>query len=277
MKRISIWLVLSAFLAGSAEATYYIPSRYRVHYSPHALSYGHTGLIPGGLDYSLHAVNYGSSGLVYEGALYTPHALQYGGTGLVESYYVYIPAYPLLYGYPCPIINYNCYGSAPARHRHRAAPQDHYPSSPQDNEQEPPTTVGPSQSRQEDALNIIRQYLRDKNCADASINHILRFNNRLVSVDFTLRDRNLIIKYWNPKEVGRLSGAETQSRVPLYQQRVYEKYQQEWEHCARQHEAQGGEIYYVQACDRETIVPALQACPKLEASPLVPPLRFAKD
>jgi hypothetical protein len=267
MKRTSLWLVLLALLPGSAQAyCYYVPPCYRTHYSMYATNYGNFGLVPGGIDYSPYAVSYRNSGLIPYYVEYTPYALTYRNSGLIVDYYAYPPVYPMMYPYPCTIIN-NYYGSAPPRSPGRAAPPDRYPSNPQYNRQEPPTTVRPGSSKQEDGLDIIRRYLRDKGCEDASINRILRLGNRLVSVDFTLRDRNLIIKYWNPKEVERLSGAEAKTRVPLAQQRFYEKYKQDWERCAQQHQANGGEIYYVQAGDRETILPALQACPQLEGPP----------
>jgi len=254
MKRISLWLVLLALTPDVTEAYYYyyVPARYRIHYSPYALRYGSSGLVPGGLDYSVYAFDYSHTGLVYEGTRYTPYALQYGSTGLITDYYAY--PYPMPYGYPCTVIN-NYYGCRPAR---RPPPGKAPGTSPQ---YETPN------SSSTDGMNAIRQYLRAKGFNGVSVNRILRIDNALVSVDFTLRDQNLLIKYWDPKQVERLSGTDAKSCASAAQQKVYAKYKQDWDRFAQQYRQSGGEIYNVDASDQETIVAALQACPRLEGVP----------
>jgi len=252
MKRISLWLVLLALTPDVTEAYYYyyVPARYRIHYSPYALRYGSSGLVPGGLDYSVYAFDYSHNGLVYVGTRYTPYALQYGSTGLIYDYYVY--PYPMPYGYPCTVIN-NYYGCTAKRRPPGNAPRTNPQYAPPD-----------SNSSSTDGMGTIRQYLRARGFDGASINRILRIDNVLVSVDFTLRDQNLLIKYWDPKQVERLSSTDTTSRASTTQQKIYAKYKQDWDRFAQQYEQTGGEIYQVNASDQETIVAALQSCPRLE-------------
>ena len=84
-------------------------------------------------------------------------------------------------------------------------------------------------------------------------------DNQLVSADFVLKDRNLLIKYWNPEAIESLS-AQGNSRL-----KIYENYRGEWAKTAAQHEQNGGQIYTIEASDAQTIVAALEACPSLEA------------
>jgi len=253
MKRISLWLVLLALTPDVTEAYYYyyVPARYRIHYSPYALRYGSSGLVPGGLDYSVYAFDYSHTGLVYEGTRYTPYALQYGSTGLVYDYYYAYP-YMMPYGYPGTVINNYYYGCRPKCRPPRSAPGTNPQYAPPD-----------SDSSSTDGMGTIRQYLRARGFDGASVNRILRIDNVLVSVDFTLRDRNLLIKYWDPKQVDRLSGTDAKSCASATQQKIYAKYKQDWDRFAQQYEQTGGEIYQVNASDQETIVAALQACPRL--------------
>lgn len=254
MKRISTGLLLLVMTPGIVQATYYVPARYRVHYSPYALSYRHSGLVPGGLDYSLHAVSYRRSGLVHEGALYTLHAVKYGGTGLVPGYCAYpVPCYA-----PCAVIRCLHHGApCEAGLVRRGSP--YVPRGARD-----ARPAIPDAAQKRDGLDIIRQYLRAKGIANASINRICRIDGRLISVDFTLADRRLIIKYLNPQEIDVLGAKET------FKQRAYERYRQDWDSYARQYEQNGGEVYQVKASDEQAIIAALDSCDKLDTGHGIP-------
>jgi len=263
MKRISTGLLLLAFAPGIAEATHYVSPRYRIQYSMHAVSYRHSGLVPGGLDYSLHAVSYRHSGLVPEGTLYTPHALNYGSTGLVQGY----RAYPVPCCAPCPVVRCSCQ-SAP---REAGLVTQGSPYLSRVAHDARPAT--PEATQERDGLDAIRQYLRAKGIDNASINRICRIDGKLISVDFTLTDQRLIVKYWNPQEIDLLSAKEA------FKQRAYERYRQDWESYARQYEQDGGEVYQVKASDEQTIVAVLNSCDKLDTGHDAPgnPVLYAKN
>jgi hypothetical protein len=254
MKRISAGLLLLVMTPGIVEATYYVSPRYRVHYSPYALSYRRSGLVPGGLDYSMYAVDYRHSGLVYEGALYTLYAVTYGSTGLVPGYC----AYPVPY---CgPYVAVPCFHQVAPRAPGSVKRRSSYaPSAARGTR--PPVAEA---VRQRDGLDIIRQYLRGKGIDNASINRICRIDGKLISVDFTLADRRLIVKYLNPQEADLLSAKET------FKQKAYERYRQAWENYARQYEGNGGDVYQVKASDEQAIIAALNACDKLDAGHGIP-------
>lgn len=259
MKRISIWLVLLALTPGIAEAWHhYVPPRYRVHYSPYALSYDRSGLVPGGLDYSMHKVDYDSSGLVFEGVRYTPYALSYDHSGLIQDYY-HMPApyayraYPVVYAVTQRACRVPCYADRRIAQSRRDTDSSTRPA-------RYTRSIPRGGPRKADGMDIIRQQLRAKGINAPDINRILSIDNKLVSVDFMLADRNLLIKYWNPDAMKMLDAAEGSRR------KAYEKYKRHWTSFAAQFEQSGGEIFYVTASDAQTIVAALDSCSRLDGN-----------
>ncbi len=259
MKRISIWLVLLALTPGIAEAWYYhhVPPRYRVHYSPYALSYDHSGLVPGGLDYSMHKVDYHNSGLVFEGVRYTPYALNYDHSGLIQDYY-YVPA-PYAYpAYPIVSVVTQSVRRGPCCADNRIAQRNRRDTDSSTRLTRYARSIRRDRPRKADGMDIIRQYLRARGIDAPGVNRILRIDNELVSTDFMLADRNLLIKYWNPDAAEMLDVAEGARR------KACEKYKRDWESFAAQFEQGGGEIFYVVASDAQTIVAALESCTRLD-------------
>jgi hypothetical protein len=106
-------------------------------------------------------------------------------------------------------------------------------------------------------LQIIRQYLDDRDVGSVAINHVLRIDGCLVTANFTLRERNLIVTYWNPEEIEALRGKAD------FKQKVFERYRENWQRLAETHEANGGRIHYVEAAGKEKILAALGACEQL--------------
>jgi hypothetical protein len=245
MKRTSPWLVLLVLAPGIADATDYVPPRYRVHYSPYSFSYRNSGLVPGGLDYSMQAFSYRHSGLVSEGVRYTPYLLRYGSTGLVIDYYRYSTP-SARYGPACESSRVR----APIPCPRGASPRVCAAG-------EPPA---PAAKQRTNEIETIRQHLQAKG-HDVNVNRILRIGGNLVSVDFFLKDRNLIIKYWNPTQIESLK---TQEK---FKQTAFERYRQNWMEIAAQHEQSGGRIHYVEASDTQTILAALDSCTELDVNP----------
>jgi hypothetical protein len=223
MKRISIILVILALSPAVTQA--YYGGYCGVHYSPYALSYRSSGLVPGDVDY-------------------TPYALSYGNSGLVEGYGVCYDTY----GFAVPAIGVRR-GFRSGSHGGRTAHMSFRRFSAAD-----PQPAGP---RAPDGLTTIRQYLGDRGFANASVNRMVRIDNKLVGVDFTLPNQKLVIRYWDPKEIEQLASK------PASVQMLYEKHKQAWESYAEQYRQMGGEVYCVEASDPQTIVASLQSCPRL--------------
>jgi hypothetical protein len=243
MKRISTILVFLALLPGVTNA--YWPWYCGVHYTPYAFDYHHSGLVGPTVDY-------------------TPYAFDYHHSGLVAGYGCYGG-----YGYAIPIVG---------RSRVISFGPGVFQSS---------TTSGslgltriaadnaPSEipaPRPKDGLTIIRDYLYAQGFNSVSVNRILRINGKLIGVDFTLPDQKLVVKYWDPKEVERLRSG------PASRQTLYERHRQDWENYADRYRQIGGEVYCVEGSDAQTIVAALQSCPRLDIGGTSPsrPVMYAK-
>ncbi len=224
MKRMSLWLVLLALTPGIAEA--YCGSYY------------------GGVRYSPYAFTYRSSGLVPCAAEYTPYALNYRHSGLVEGY-----------GYSQGSLNY---GFPAVRGAFRRAGH----AGSRGSRPEPSRAQGVSRpTRSQDGAEVIRRYLLAKGHDAVNMNGIMRIDNELISVDFFLKDHNLIIKYWNSTEIESLKAKDE------FRQRSYERYRQNWIQIAARHEQTGGRIYYVEASDARMIVAALDSCTEWDTNP----------
>jgi hypothetical protein len=225
MKRISPLLVLLALTPGVSEAYGYGSRFCGVRYTPYAFSYRNSGLVSGFVNY-------------------TPYAFTYRSSGLVPGYGV-------------------CYGSSlsygfPVGGHFKRVPRAAFraPRSVRRFAQDVSQPVRPP-----DGVDIIRQHLLAKGIAAVDIDRIFRIDNQLVSVDVIVKDRNLLIKYWNPQEIEALDTKEG------FKQKIYEKYRQDWTQVAARHEQNGGQVYDVEGSDTQTIVAALDSCTLLDAGP----------
>lgn len=222
MKRISLGLMLLASMPAVGSAYGYGYCG-GVRYSPYAFSYRHSGLVPAGVDY-------------------TPYALTYHQSGLVQGYGTCSGSYTSYVGPVTSgrISRSSYHGSHSARHYAQDTSQT--PQSP-------------------DGVTVIRQYLLARGIESVNINRIFRIDNQLVSVDILVKDRNLLIKYWNPDGIAAMDAKEA------FKQKAYAKYQEDWGRLAAAYEQNGGQVYYVEASDATTIVAALNSCPMLGGSP----------
>jgi hypothetical protein len=243
MKRISTGVVLLALMPGITEA-YYSCFRSQVHYSPYAFSYRHSsGLVSGDVRYTPYAFDYRNSGLIYD----------YGYSG------GYGYRHPIFHGYYPRAIDVARRTSSVAWSRAQRAPQTTRPQTCPTNGTRPSRPCRAEAGNPAgDGMAIIRQHLRAKGFDAPHINRILRIDNQLLSVDFILKDRNVLIKYWNPLVIEQLDAKAG------FKQKAYAKYKQDWESFAEQYKQAGGEIYTVNASEPQTIVAALDSCPKLE-------------
>jgi hypothetical protein len=231
-----VWglLMLLALTPGITEA-YYSFCYGGVDYSPYALTYYHSGLVSGNVEYSPYALTYYKSGLVPS----------YGIGSYGDAGYVALGVHARR------VSHVALHAPLPIRRRAEDAPRPMRPS---------------------DGMDIIRQHLLAKGLTSVSVDRVLRVDNQLVSVDVLVKDRNLLIKYWNPQEVERLSTKEA------FKQKAYAKYKEDWERFAEQYKLAGGEVYTVNASEQETIVAALESCTKLAPDNGVKtPTLYAKD
>jgi len=276
MRRISIALTLVLLVPSIAPADYVVPLRHRVQFSPYAFSYHNNGLVPGGITYSPYAFRPSSTGLVFEGVRYTPYAFNYRNSGLILDYYWYPVPY-VVCNHPCSSDQVCAKYGGPARCNNGGRTNDTGSSSKcysQGRDAASPSGAPASaaSAASDDTLTVIRQHLREQGFSDVGINRILRVGDKLVSADFTVGGRNLLIKYWDPTLIESLSAKADDERKPTgsAESRIMDKYKKDWEAFAGKYQQDGGEIYVVAASGRTDIVAALAACQSLHPGDVEP-------
>jgi len=267
MKRISVLTVLILMILASATKgynyRYYGTWRYRVRWSMHTHS-----LVPGHVRYSPYAYKYGHPGLVPYWVRYSPYAHSYKHpSGLVNDYASSMSSiyyFPDEFSYKGPGW-VACNDSRGARDcgNHGSNPDQARESYEQKLEARKDRVKRLRQSRQQrstskakDGKEIIFRYLEGKNI-DFRTNRILQIEGKTISVDFLLKDRNTIIKYWNPVEILSLE------KQAEYRRNFYEKYLDSWKDFCGEYVKTGGKIYQIVSADVEEISAKLMLCPEL--------------
>jgi len=107
--------------------------------------------------------------------------------------------------------------------------------------------------RVKDGNEIICGYLRSKNI-DFKTNRLLNIDNKTVSVDFLLKGKNIIIKYWNPEEIRSLA------QQPEYKRSFYEKYKERSINFCEEYKKAGGKVYQIESANAKEILAKLMVC-----------------
>jgi len=245
-----------------ARSRYYgISVRFRTRHSPYAFSHKHpSGLIDGDLQYSPYAVGYYPGGLAPYRLRYSPYAFSNKHpSGLISDYgyYYYLP-----YGYYPYAYRYKNSGPADCNPHSSGTPGYKHanPSKGTRNSYEEELRAHRNRInivRQNDGKEIIYNYLKNKNIDDFKVDRIFSVDNKTVSVNFVFRDKNLIIKYWNPEQIQALL------QQPGYKRNFYEKYEQNWRDFSQKYKQAGGKIYQIEAANGKEILSKLSLCPEL--------------
>lgn len=259
MKRISVFTLAVLMLVPSishARSRYYgISACFRTRYSPYAFSHEYTlGLISGELEYSPYAVGYYPAGLIPYWFRYSPYAFSNKHpSGLISDYgsYYYFP------------YSYRCLGLVDCDNHNNCNDcgyeNSNYPTERKSNCEKRLNSqrYGTNVVRETDGKEIIYNYLKSKKIGVFEVDRVLKVDNKTVSVNFLLRDKNLLIKYWNPEEIQALL------QQPGYRRAYYEKYAQSWKDFLQKYQQAGGKIYQIEAANGEEILSKLSLCPEL--------------
>jgi hypothetical protein len=207
-------------------------------------------LVPGDVYYSPYAYRPGHSGLVPYWVRYSPYAYSYQHpSGLVNDYAGSVSSinyYPDNYRYEGPArcaYNRGNNSSNPVRARESYAEKV-------EARKKRIRLLAQSRNRESDPKEIIAGYLKSKNI-DFKTNRILQIEGKTLSVDFLLKDRNIIFKYWNPLEILALE------QQPEYKRIFYEKYLETWGDFCVKYQKSGGKIYQIISADTEEILAKL--------------------
>ena len=249
MKRISLLtIVLLTVLPGVTKSRTYTQARYRTRWSPYAF-----GLISGDVKYSPYAFRPGHNGLVPGNVRYSPYAFGVGNSGLVVDpwYYTTGNIYATCYRTCCPPV-VTCSGvSKNNTYKERLIAQR------QRIEQLRNSQRQRNLAKARDGKEIIYRYLKSRNINNFEITGLLRIDNKIVSVNFLLRDKNVMISYRD------LDQAQSLIQQPGYKRNYYEKNERQWRSLCEKYARAGGKIYLITSADQNEILAKLTLCPGL--------------
>jgi hypothetical protein len=282
MKRISLSvLVLSIIVPGLTHAHIYdyTSVRYRTRWSPYAFSHKRSGLISGHYGYSPYAFSHKNSGIVHRDVRWSPYAFSHKRSGLIHDNMGYSP-YAFNYKHSG-VINMNHYGG---RYRLCRAPivivhtiddackrnvssklseesNNSYAKSPMSRQEQlkiqRDSIKQTRTAKVNDGKDIIFRYLKSRNIDDFKMTGMLKIEGKVINVSFVLKDRNLMITYWDLDEV------ESLLQQPGYQRKYLEKHEMQWKNLCKQYTQAGGKIYPISSADKSEILARLTLCPEL--------------
>jgi hypothetical protein len=288
MKRISLFAIVILTIAPGVTKAYiydygYGSFRYRTHWSPYAFSHKRSGLVSGDLRYSPYAFSHKNpsglvdrdfhyspyafshknpSGLIHENAGYSPYAFSYKHPGLVADA-GYRACYrtccaPVMvvhsvHNWPCTVSCKHSESSDQTKNSYEEklmARRERIKKARDSRKQI-------NMAKKNDGKEIIYRYLKSRNINDFEITGILKINNKTVNVNFLLRDKNIIITYWDLDEVQSLL------QQTGYKRNYYERHEQQWKNLCTKYIQTGGKVYPITSADAKEILAKLMLCPEL--------------
>jgi len=273
MKRISLLTIVMLMVAsGVAKANIYGYSslRNRTRWSPYAFSHKRSGLVSGYLRYSPYAFNHKNpSGLIHEYARYTPYAFSHKNSGLV--YDSYSRSYPSCYApyyriQRAPVVVVHSVRQPPCAPNYKYSQSSNEANNSYQEKliarRERIKKLRDSRkqinmAKAKDGKEIICRYLNSKNIDDFEMTGILRIDGKTVNINFLLREKNIIITYWDLNEVQSLV------QQPGYKRNYLEKHEKEWKNLCTKYTQTGGKVYPITSADENEILVKLMLCPEL--------------
>ncbi|MHC4726690.1 MAG: hypothetical protein ACYS17_05620 [Planctomycetota bacterium] len=283
MKRISLFaMVLLMIVPGLTKARFYNTTsvRYRTRWSPYAFSHKRSGLISGYYGYSPYAFSHKNSGFVHRDVRWSPYAFSHKRSGLIHDYNGYSPYafnykhsglvdnnYTGRYKYcrPPVVIVHTVDNTFCARSYSSRSPEEtnnsdkNLPTSRRERIQaQTDARKQIKTAKVKDSKDIISSYLKSRNIDDYKMTGILKIDGTLINVSFLLKDKNLMITYWNLDEV------ESLIQQPGYHRKYFEKHEKQWKNLCNQYTQAGGKIYPITSTDENEILAKLILCPELK-------------
>jgi len=288
MKRISLFAIVILTIAPGVTKAYiydygYGSYRYRTRWSPYAFSHKRSGLVSGNLRYSPYAFSHKNpsglvdwdfryspyafshknpSGLIHENAGYSPYAFSYKHPGLVADT-GYRASYRTCYAPIMVVHSVQNWPYAVSR-KHSESP-DQMKNSYEEKliarreriKQLRDSRKQINMAKENDGKEIIYRYLKSRNIDDFETKGLLKINNKTVNVNFLLRDKNIMITYWDLDEVQSLL------QQPGYKRNYYERHEQQWKNLCTKYIQTGGKVYLITSADAKEILAKLMLCSEL--------------
>jgi hypothetical protein len=225
----------------------------------HAFSHDYpSGLVPGNVKYSPYAFGVNNSGLVDEYVRYSPYAFSPTHNGLISDYG---SCSNLLWQQTnrhqdqqklTKAIEQLAHSidtmKSSGRTTHYAASRAHpvvYAST---------ETVPLEDLRSDNPRLLIRAHLNTVIPGQFKVSQLLRVDQEVVSFNVVIKNRNLIIKYWNPAKIRSIKEASNQKTERL------SDYMKTWAATETFYDKQGDRVVYIASTDQDTIIGDLADC-----------------
>lgn len=242
-----------------ALARYRPSPRYRVRHSMHAFGHDNTGLVSGHLRYSPRAFGFNNrSGLVPTWTRYSPYAFGTKHNGLildpgcgVRTYWLEQPGDREQKKLTQAIdrlsrsidnVNSTCQAvqrSVDAAYRYRG--RSRYASRPNDLSSRNPRL-------------LMRAHLNEVIPGQYKVSDLLRVDQEVVSFNVVIENKDLVIKYWNPKVVQSIQRASNQKTEQL------SDYMKAWAVTENFYDNKGGKVVHIVSADQDEILMELTNC-----------------
>ena len=281
MKRISMFaMVILTIVPGPTKAHFYNSTsvRYRTRWSPYAFTHKTSGLISGHYVYSPYAFSHKNSGFVHRDVRWSPYAFTHKTSGLIRDNSGYSPYafnykhsglvdttyYRDRYCHP-PFVIVHTVDKAPCARTHSPRSSDktnityqQWPTSRRERIQAQMDSKKQTKTaKQQDSKDIICRYLKSRNINNFKMTGMLRIDGRVINVNFLLKDKNLMITYWDLDEVQSLV------QQPGYQRTYFERHERQWKDLCSKYTQAGGTIYPITSADEKEILAKLTLCTEL--------------
>ena len=281
MKRISLFAIVMLMIVPSlTKARFYNSTsvRYRTRWSPYAFTNKTSGLISGNYEYSPYALTRKSNGLIRRDVRYSPYAFTHKTSGLIRDDVGYSP-YAFNYNHSglvdntdyrsryriCrpPVVIAVDNASCSRRYSSRSSDKTNItyqqlPTSRRERLQAQMDSKKQTKTaKQQDSKDIICRYLKSRNIDGFKMTGMLSIEGRVVNVNFQLKDKNIMITYWDLDEVQSLL------QQPGYRRTYLERHEKEWKNLCSKYTQAGGKIYPITSADEKEILAKLTLCSEL--------------
>ncbi len=253
MKRISL-LVLVALAAFPEPgwARSYMPYTSSVRYSPYAFGLKGSGLIPGNVHYNSYAFGTKHHGLTSDKVQFSPYAFSTKHSGLISTI-------------GCDFVPCTPWFSDSRSEARRLSKAINTLSESVKPGTRPTYVTRPilrtraaargRMSRQYrsystgDQPSMVGEHLKKVIPGQYIITHLLRINRNTISFDIVLKEKNLVIKYWNQAKIESMN-----EKADPKEKQVYTDYIDTWSEFANRVELTGGTVVHLACKDRSQIL-----------------------
>jgi len=281
MKRISLFAIVMLMIVPSlTKARFYNSTsvRYRTRWSPYAFTNKTSGLISGNYEYSPYALTRKSNGLIRRDVRYSPYAFTHKTSGLIRDDVGYSP-YAFNYKHSglidntdyrsryriCrpPVViavdNASCSRSYNSRSSGKTnITYQQLPTSRRERLQAQMDSKKQTKTaKEQNSKDIICRYLKSRNIDGFKMTGMLSIEGRVVNVNFQLKDKNIMITYWDLDEVQSLL------QQPGYRRTYLERHERQWKNLCNEYTQAGGKIYPITSADEKEILAKLTLCSEL--------------